>query len=108
MTKSQEKGENEVTDEAKREAARTGQDICDILNAMLKAAKAVKNSDRVARTGRQALFQYGKTSSSSRRNPKKKPSPRPKRAANKMPAMTAGPFAGKERLLNGSLQEFAK
>jgi hypothetical protein len=46
MTKSQEKGANEVTDEAKREAARTGKDVCDILKEMLKKAKAAKDTDR--------------------------------------------------------------
>jgi hypothetical protein len=39
MTKSPEGGENEFTDEAKREAARTGKDVCAILAAMLKRAK---------------------------------------------------------------------
>jgi hypothetical protein len=46
MTKAQEKGENEITDEAKREAALTGKDICDILKEMLKEAKAAKNAER--------------------------------------------------------------
>ena len=39
MTKAQESGENAVTDEAKRETARTGQDVCDIFKRMLKEAK---------------------------------------------------------------------
>jgi hypothetical protein len=46
MTKAPEKGENEITDEAKREAARTGVHICDILKAMLKKAKAAKDRER--------------------------------------------------------------
>ena len=46
MTKSQEKGENQITDEARREAARTGNDICDILNDMLKKATGAKDQDR--------------------------------------------------------------
>ncbi len=46
MTKSQEKGANEITEEAKREAARTGRDICDILKEMLREAKAAKDKDR--------------------------------------------------------------
>jgi hypothetical protein len=46
MTKSQEKGENEITDEAKREAALSGRDICDILNEMLRKAKAAKDQER--------------------------------------------------------------
>jgi hypothetical protein len=46
MTKSQEKGANEITDEAKRMAARTGKDVCDILNDMLAEARADKNTGR--------------------------------------------------------------
>lgn len=46
MTKSPEKGANEISDEAKREAARTGRDVCVILKEMLKKAKAVKDRDR--------------------------------------------------------------
>jgi len=45
VTKSHEKAENEITLQAKEEAARTGADVCDILNAMLKIAKASKDSD---------------------------------------------------------------
>ena len=46
MTKSPEKGQNEITDEAQREAARTGKDICDILREMLRRAKVDKDKDR--------------------------------------------------------------
>lgn len=46
MTKSQESGENEVTEQAKREAARTGRDICDILEEMLARAKAARDTER--------------------------------------------------------------
>jgi hypothetical protein len=46
MTKTQEKGENEITDEAKREAALTGKDICVILKEMLQEAKAAKDAER--------------------------------------------------------------
>jgi hypothetical protein len=52
MTKSQEKGENEVTEEAKREAARTGQDVCEILKQMLKMAKAAKDRARIRKITR--------------------------------------------------------
>jgi hypothetical protein len=45
MTKSQEKGANEITDEANREAARTAKEICDILKEMLKKAKAAKDTE---------------------------------------------------------------
>lgn len=46
MTKSREKGENEITDEARQVALRTGRGICDILNEMLRDAKAAKNRQR--------------------------------------------------------------
>ena len=46
MTKTQETGENEITEEARREAALTGEDICDILKEMLKMAKAARDKDR--------------------------------------------------------------
>lgn len=46
MTKSQEQGRNEITDEARREAARTGKDVCAILKAMLRAAKKAGNTER--------------------------------------------------------------
>ena len=46
MTKSRESGENEVTDEAKREAVRAGQGVCEILAKMLNAAKAARDADR--------------------------------------------------------------
>jgi len=45
MTKSRERGENEITEEAKREAARTKKHVCDILAAMLAAAKAAGNTE---------------------------------------------------------------
>jgi hypothetical protein len=45
MTKSQEKGENEITDQARREAARSGREICDILNDMLAQARADKDQE---------------------------------------------------------------
>jgi hypothetical protein len=46
VTKSEERGENEITEEAKREAARTGKDVCDILAGMLKKAKAAGDKAR--------------------------------------------------------------
>jgi hypothetical protein len=45
MTKSQEQGANEFTELAKREAARTGRDVCDILKILLRKAKAAKDKD---------------------------------------------------------------
>jgi hypothetical protein len=46
MTKHWEEGENEVTREAKRESARTGQDIEVILKRMLREAKQQKDTAR--------------------------------------------------------------
>lgn len=46
MTRAQEKGENEITAGAKREAAPTGEDVCDILKEMLREAKANKDMER--------------------------------------------------------------
>ena len=46
MTKHWEEGENDVTREAKRESARTGQDIEVILKRMLKEAKQQKDTAR--------------------------------------------------------------
>ena len=40
MTKATERGENEITVDAQREAARSGRNVCDILAAMLQVAKA--------------------------------------------------------------------
>jgi hypothetical protein len=48
MTRYREKGESELTEQAKREAARTGKDVCDILERMLRAAK--QTGDRVQQT----------------------------------------------------------
>lgn len=49
MTKSQEHGADEITDEAKREAARTGRHVCDVLAAMLIRAKAAGDGERVGK-----------------------------------------------------------
>ena len=56
MTKSREKGDDEVTLAAKREAARTGKDICDILKEMLKQAKAAKDRERERKIKRAEKF----------------------------------------------------
>ena len=47
MTKSREGGSNEITDEAKREAAHTSVPLCDILAAKLSAAKALNNTELI-------------------------------------------------------------
>ena len=46
MTKARESGDNEITDEARREAARTGKDVCDILAAMLRKVKRARDKAR--------------------------------------------------------------
>jgi hypothetical protein len=46
MTKSWEKGENPIVEQAKREAAHTGRDIGEILKEMLVAAKQARNTAR--------------------------------------------------------------
>jgi hypothetical protein len=47
MTKSPEHGENQITEEVRREAARTGVHVCVILAGMLGRAKAAGDSERV-------------------------------------------------------------
>jgi len=56
VTKAPEKGENEITEEAKKEAARTGKDVCDVLKAMLKKAKAAKDKNRERKIKRAQKF----------------------------------------------------
>lgn len=52
MTKSQESGDNEFTDRARREVARTGKDVCAILAAMLRQAKKARDRGRVKKIER--------------------------------------------------------
>jgi hypothetical protein len=47
VTKAREHGENEITEEAKREAARTGLHVCDVLASMLAKAKAENDTKRL-------------------------------------------------------------
>ena len=47
MTKSPESGENEVTEEARREAARTGEHVCAILARLLRKAKLTRDTVRM-------------------------------------------------------------
>ena len=47
MTKAAERGENEFTDAARKEAARTGEDLCAILRRWLSQAKRNKDGPRV-------------------------------------------------------------
>ncbi len=56
MTKAREKGENEITEEAKQEAARTGRDVCDVLQRMLAEAKAAQDKERAGRIERAQKF----------------------------------------------------
>lgn len=52
MTRSRERGENEFTLAAKREAARTGRDVCDILKEMRERAVAAGDQSRIAKIRR--------------------------------------------------------
>jgi hypothetical protein len=56
MTKTPEHGENEITDEAKREAVRRGKPICDILKEMLRKAKVAKDEGRERKIKRGQKF----------------------------------------------------
>lgn len=47
MTKSQQRGENEFTVAAKREASATGRNVCDILAEWLAAAPQAGDAERV-------------------------------------------------------------
>jgi hypothetical protein len=47
MTKAPEGGQNEITEEAKREAARSGKAVCDILAAWLRQAKKAGDRERI-------------------------------------------------------------
>ena len=47
MTKRRKGGENEMTREAKQEAARTKRHVCDILAEMLAQAKGVGDAEQV-------------------------------------------------------------
>ena len=49
MTKSREGGSNEVTEDARREAARTRTPICDVLAAKLAAAKLANDTELIRR-----------------------------------------------------------
>lgn len=52
MTKAQERGVNEITDAAKRESQRTGEDVCDILAQWLRDAKLARDHVRIKRIER--------------------------------------------------------
>jgi hypothetical protein len=47
VTKSKEKGESEITAEARRRAAETGRTVCEILAEMLAEAKKSRNKARI-------------------------------------------------------------
>jgi len=52
MTKSNERGENEITRAARQEATRTGRDVCDILRDMLAEARAVRDFGNIIKIQR--------------------------------------------------------
>jgi hypothetical protein len=47
MTRSREKGENEITREVKKRCRKSGEDPCDVLAALLKEAKQAEDQDRI-------------------------------------------------------------
>jgi hypothetical protein len=47
VTKAPESGDNEITDAVRREAARTGRDVCDILREWREQAKRQRDRKRV-------------------------------------------------------------
>ena len=49
MTRNRDRGENDITREADKEAARTGKPICQILAEMLRRARLAGDLPRVAR-----------------------------------------------------------
>lgn len=57
MTKSRESGENEVTREARREAARTKVNICAILARWLADAQDARDEDRVQKVRRAQKYE---------------------------------------------------
>jgi hypothetical protein len=60
MTKAPEGGENEITVEAQRDAARTGKSVCSILAAMLKAAKKSRDKARKRKIEKAQKYYPGK------------------------------------------------
>jgi hypothetical protein len=69
MTKSQESGENEITEEAKLEAARTGRDVCTILAEMLHKARAEGNRQRIRKIVRAQKYLGCRNVRKRRKNP---------------------------------------
>lgn len=49
MTKFPERGENDISREARRQALRTGKDVCAILAQWLAEAKRRRDQDRIAK-----------------------------------------------------------
>ena len=52
MTKAPESGENDITGLARREAQRTGRDVCEILADILRKARAAGDTPRVKKIER--------------------------------------------------------
>jgi hypothetical protein len=49
MTRSQEKGENEITRQVKKRCRKSQEDPCEVLAEMLKEAKQAKDQDLIAK-----------------------------------------------------------
>jgi hypothetical protein len=69
MTKSREHGENEITDEAKREAARRGIHVCDVLAEMLAKAKKENDIERQRKIVRAQKYYGCRNLRERRKNP---------------------------------------
>jgi hypothetical protein len=69
MTKSWERGQDEITEAAKREGARTGRHVCDILAAMLAQAKAAGDTEKVRKIIRAQKYLRCRNARKRRRKP---------------------------------------
>jgi hypothetical protein len=56
VTKSKEKGENEITAEARRRAKETGRTVCEILAEMLSEAKKARDNARAQKIKKAQKF----------------------------------------------------
>jgi hypothetical protein len=57
MTKSRESGENEITIEAKGEAARSGRHICEVLEELLRKANRTRDRARIKKVERAQKYE---------------------------------------------------
>jgi hypothetical protein len=69
MTKSRDHGDNEITDEAKRQAASRGIHICDVLAEMLANAKRMNDRERIRKIIRAQKYHGCRNIRKRRKNP---------------------------------------